>query len=184
LTDWSVAVVRKRPLVLSVLHRHDGHVDECALEVGSTNPGSCTTTHRCAAHPQDQAHSPGCGHPAVPHGARCDDRGMVVVAQELPPFRDRAGDRNLDFGSGRSPDVNVVVPIDVGVAVVPRLEAPAPGPPSSRALDRPAWHTRAARSPRRAGGSLRLTALGGDGSRLVPSGSRAAASKASARPSQ
>ncbi|MFO0691905.1 MAG: hypothetical protein U0900_24635 [Myxococcota bacterium] len=77
-------------------HGHDGHVDECVLEVGSANPASCTTTHRCAGHPQEHAHASGCGHQAVPHGdhvdylvsghlhhphgTHCDDHGPVVVA--------------------------------------------------------------------------------------------------------
>jgi hypothetical protein len=75
--------------------QHDGHVDECTLEVSSKNPAACTPAHACTAHEASHAHGPGCGHDAVPHGdhvdylvsghlhhahgGHCDDHGPIAV---------------------------------------------------------------------------------------------------------
>ena len=72
-------------------HDHEGHVDECRVEIGDTNPDGC----RPAAAEAEHVHGASCGHPAVPHGDHtdylvdgvlhhphsdhCDDHGRVDV---------------------------------------------------------------------------------------------------------
>jgi len=76
-------------------HAHEGHVDECMLEVTEANPDSCTPTHACGGHDKGHIHGKGCGHPAIPHGdhvdylvdghlhhphgSHCDDHGKVAL---------------------------------------------------------------------------------------------------------
>lgn len=70
-------------------HDHDGHVDECRLEIDDANRDACRPVN------DKHVHGAGCGHAAVPHGdhtdylvdgARhhphadhCDDHGRVDV---------------------------------------------------------------------------------------------------------
>jgi hypothetical protein len=82
-------------------YMHDGHLHspdgkECSIPVDAKNPDRCTPNHACAVHANgSHKHSPGCGHPAVPHGdhidyvveghlhhehnGHCDDHGPVQV---------------------------------------------------------------------------------------------------------
>jgi hypothetical protein len=76
-------------------HKHGDHVDECALEVTTTNPDDCTPAHSCSGHEKSHVHGPDCGHPEVehgdhtdylvdghlhhPHGNHCDDHGPLKV---------------------------------------------------------------------------------------------------------
>ncbi|MCG9874800.1 MAG: hypothetical protein MH321_08445 [Leptospiraceae bacterium] len=53
-------------------HSHEGHYDECKIEVSSSNPEACTSGHSCSAHDNAHVHGPGCGHEAVPHGDHID----------------------------------------------------------------------------------------------------------------
>ena len=78
------------------LHKvHEDHVDECALDVTSENPASCTPGHSCGGHDGSHIHGDSCGHEKVPHGDHfdylvgghlhhphgnhCDDHGKVLV---------------------------------------------------------------------------------------------------------
>ena len=77
-------------------HAHEGHVDEHVLDVSSSNPDACTTSHSCAAHDAGHKHGAGCGHEMVPHGdhtdhlvsghlhrahgSHCDDHGKLSIA--------------------------------------------------------------------------------------------------------
>ncbi|MBX3472588.1 MAG: hypothetical protein KF878_37530 [Planctomycetes bacterium] len=55
------------------LHRpHEGHVDECVVDVGQGNPSDCTPQHACGKHDASHSHGKGCGHEAVPHGDHTD----------------------------------------------------------------------------------------------------------------
>ena len=53
-------------------HMHDGHVDDHTIAVTAANPAGCTPDHKCGGHEAGHAHSPGCGHEAVPHGDHVD----------------------------------------------------------------------------------------------------------------
>lgn len=80
------------------LHRaHGAHTDECAIAVDAANPAACTPAHAeaCTEHAAGHVHGAGCGHEAVPHGdhmdflvgahlhhphgAHCDDHGMIAL---------------------------------------------------------------------------------------------------------
>ena len=75
---------------------HDGHVDEHVLTIGAGNPADCTPDHSCDSHDSGHQHGPSCGHEAIPHGdhvdylvnghlhfphgAHCDNHGLVQVS--------------------------------------------------------------------------------------------------------
>ena len=78
------------------LHYAQGErIEEHALEVGTTNPATCTPQHSCDGHEKGHVHGPNCGHEQVPHGDHidhpvkghlhhphgnhCDDHGPVSV---------------------------------------------------------------------------------------------------------
>jgi len=67
---------------------HNGHYDECVIEVSAANPAACAATKCACGHD-------GCGHQVVPHGDHtdylyngrlhfrhgdhCDDHGALAV---------------------------------------------------------------------------------------------------------